>query len=164
MAHAIRVVILSSLLTLSGPVLAQAISTDEKINYILEIADFHRVTDTAFEGFKPLMINQLRKSSNKITPEIAEHISNIAGDEMKNMKPEFTAFVVDLYKKEFTDEEIGAFYDFYKSPVGSRVGRKMTKFTESMIAQVKVFMGREFVPRFQARLVKDERLRSALAP
>ncbi|MBF9196370.1 DUF2059 domain-containing protein [Microvirga terrestris] len=164
MPKALRTIVLASLLTWPLHAFSQALSVDEKVKYILEITDFQRVTNAAFEGFKPLMVNQLRRSSNKITPELAEHIANIAGDEINNMKPEFTAFVVDLYKKELTEEEIGAFYDFYRTPVGSRVGRKMTKFTENMIPQVQAFMTRQFLPKFQARLVRDERLRNALSP
>ncbi|KFG67960.1 hypothetical protein JH26_18720 [Microvirga sp. BSC39] len=152
------------LFVLALPLPATAQSLDEKVRYILEISDTERVIDAAFEGFRPMMINQLRKMSNKITPEIADHLANIAADEMQQVKPEFVTFAVDLYKKEWSEEEIGALYDFYKSPIGARIGRKMVKFTEIMLPQVQSFMTKHYVPRVQARISRDERLRNALSP
>jgi hypothetical protein len=149
---------------LALPMSAAAQSVDEKVRYILEISDTERVMDAAFEGFRPMMINQLRSISNKITPEIADHLANIAANEMQQVKPEFMTFAVDLYKKEWSEEEIGALYDFYKSPIGARIGRKMVKFTEIMLPQVQSFMTKHYVPRVQARIGRDERLRNALSP
>jgi hypothetical protein len=160
--QAVRSIIVLLLLTLPLPALAQ--SLDEKVRYILEISDTERVIDAAFEGFRPMMINQLRRISNKITPEIADHLANIAADEMKQIKPEFIAFAVDLYKKEWSEEEIGALYDFYKSPIGARIGKKMVKFTEIMLPQIQSFMATRYAPRVQARIGRDEKLRSALSP
>ena len=152
------------LFLLVSPLPAAAQSLDEKIRYILEISDTERVMDAAFEGFRPMMVNQLKRISNKVTPEIADHLANIAAEEMKQIKPEFLTFTVDLYKRELSEEEIGALYDFYKSPVGARVGRKMVKFTESMLPQIQSFMATRYVPKVQARISRDERLRSALSP
>ncbi|WP_262030378.1 DUF2059 domain-containing protein [Microvirga sp. Mcv34] len=159
---AVRPIIFLSLLALPLPATAQ--SVDEKIRYILEISDTERVMDVAFEGFRPTMIDQLKRISNKITPEIADHLVNVAAEEMKQIKPEFLAFAADLYKKEWSEEEIGALYDFYKSPVGARVGRKMATFTEVMLPQVQSFMAARYVPRVQSRIGQDERLRKALSP
>jgi len=152
------------LLLLAFPLPAMAQSLDEKIRYILEISDTERVMDAAFEGFRPMMINQLKRISNKITPEIADHLANIAANEMMQIKPEFMAFAVDLYKREWSEEEIGALYDFYKSPTGARIGKKMVKFTEIMLPQVQSFMTTRYLPRVQARIGRDERLRNALSP
>jgi hypothetical protein len=160
--QAFRSTIILSLLVTPLPAAAQ--SLDEKVRYILEINDTERVMDAAFEGFRPMMINQLRRMSNKITPEIADHLANIAADEMKQIKPEFLTFAGDLYKREWSEEEIGALYDFYKSPVGERVGRKMVKFTEIMLPQIQSFMATHYAPRVQARISRDERLRNALSP
>jgi hypothetical protein len=162
MVRAARSLIVLSLLILPLPVIAQTV--DEKIRYILEVSDAERVMDAAFEGFRPMMINQLRQVSNKITPEVADHLANIAADELNQLKPEFLTFTVDLYKKEWSAEEVGALYDFYKSPVGARVGRKMAKFTESMLPQVQTFMATRFAPKFQERIMRDERLQRVLSP
>jgi hypothetical protein len=157
-----RSMVVLSVLALPLPTTAQ--SLDEKVRYILEISDTERVMDAAFEGFRPMMINQLRRISNKITPGIADHLANIAADEMQQVKPEFMTFAVELYKKEWSEEEIGALYDFYKSPIGARIGRKMVKFTEIMLPQVQSFMTKQYMPRVQARIGRDERLRNALSP
>lgn len=159
---AARSLIVLSFLALPLPAFAQTV--DEKVRYILEVNDADRVMDAAFEGFRPMVISQLKRTSNKVTPEIAEHLANIAADELNQLKPEFRIFNIELYKKEWSEEEIGALYDFYKSPVGARVGRKMVKFTESMLPQVQSFMMTHFAPKFQARIAKDENLRKALAP
>jgi hypothetical protein len=164
MLQAIRSAALLCLLIQPVSAFAQTPSLDDKVKYLLEISDTGKVMDAAFEGFRPMMIDQLRKISNKVTPEVADHIANIAADEMNNLKPEFMIFAADVYKKEWSEEEIGALYDFYKSPVGSRVGRKMATFTQNMIPQVQAFMGTRLVPKIQARLAKDERLRKVLSP
>jgi hypothetical protein len=152
------------LMTLALPATAQTSSIDDKVKYILEVTEFESVMDKTLEGFRPMMVDQIRRSSSKITPEIADHIANILTDEMNLMKPEFRVFIIDFYKKEFSGEEISALYEFYQSPIGSRVGRKMVKITELLIPQVQAFMTRHYAPRIQARLSRDERLRNALKP
>jgi hypothetical protein len=160
--HAFRSMIVLSLLILALPASAQ--SLDEKVKYILEINDTERVFDATFEGLRPMMINQLRQVSKEITPELADHLINIATDELQQIKPELLAFTADLYKREWSEEEIGALYDFYRSPIGARIGRKMVKFTEIMLPQVQSFVATRYVPRVQARFGRDERLRKALSP
>ena len=162
MLQAVRSIIVLSLLIPSLPTMAQ--SLDEKVRHILEISETERVMDAAFEGFRPMLIKQLRQISNKITPEIADHLVNIAADEMKQIKPEFLTFAADLYKREWSEEEIGALYDFYKSPMGARIGRKMVKFTEIMLPQVQSFMETRYTPRVQVRIERDERLRKVFSP
>jgi len=160
--QAFRPMIILTLLL--GPLPGVAQSLDEKVRYILEISDTERVIDAAFEGFRPMMISQIRRASNKITPELADHLANIAADELQKVKPEFMTFAVDLYKKEWSEEEIGALYDFYKSPIGARIGRKMVQFTEIMLPQVQSFIAKHYMPRVQVRIGRDERLRNALSP
>jgi hypothetical protein len=160
--QAVRSIIILSLLALPMPAAAQ--SLDEKVRYILEISDTERVIDVSFESFRPMMSNQIRRASNKVTPELADHLANVAADELQQIKPEFMTFAVDLYKKEWSEEEIGALYDFYKSPIGARIGRKMVKFTEIMLPQVQSFIAKHYMPRVQVRIGRDERLRNALSP
>lgn len=83
MDQAFRSIIVLFLLV--SPLPAAAQSLDEKIRYILEISDTERVMDAAFEGFRPMMVNQLKRISNKVTPEIADHLANIAAEEMKQI-------------------------------------------------------------------------------
>jgi hypothetical protein len=143
---------------------AQTASLDDKIKYILETGDLDRTFEVTFQSFRPLMIDQLRRVSNKVTPEIAEHIANIATEEFLSLKPQFAAFVANFYKKQLSEDEIGALYDFYKSPLGSSVGRKTSRIAENLIPQTQAFMQLHFAPKLQARLANDEKLRSTLKP
>ncbi len=164
MCKAVRSILVLGFLAVPLQAFAQTASLDEKIRYILEINELERNFDTTFQGYRPMMIDQLRRTSDKVTPEIAEHIANLATEEYQSLKPQFTAFVAEFYKTQLTEEEVGALYDFYKSPVGSKVGRKTSRIVENLLPQTMAFMQHHFAPKFQARPANDEKLRSALKP
>jgi hypothetical protein len=164
MNRAVNSILALCLLVFPLQALAQTASLDDKVKYILETSKLDKTFETTFQAFRPLMIEELKRASDKVTPAIAEHIATIATEEFRSLMPQFTAFIADFYKKQLSEDEIGALYDFYKSPLGSSVGRKTSRMAENLVPQTQAFMQLHFAPRFQARLANDEKLRSALKP
>ena len=154
-----------SVLVLPLAVQAQpAPDTDEKINYIFDVSELKQGLDIGYNVMKPRLLNQIQKSSSKITPEIADYISGLIDDEFAQIKPEMLTFIKDYYKRQFTEEEISALYVFYRTPVGSRLASKLNTVSAGLLPEVQTFMGRQFAPRISARLSNDARLRDALKP
>lgn len=164
MHHIVRKLILTLLLALPLPVAAQAQSLDDKVKYILEVGNFSEGVDTGFNAFRPMLLQQLKQTSSKITPEAANQIATIAGEELNALKPALLGFGVEFIKKKLDEEEINAMYEFYKTPVGARLGRKMSAAMPSLMTELQPFMAVQFAPRFQARLSQDPKLRSLLTP
>ena len=138
--------------------------TDEKINYIFDASEIKQGLDIGYSVMKPRLLNQIQKSSSKITPEIADYISGLIDDEFVQIKPEMLTFIKDYYKRQFTEEEISALYDFYRTPVGSRLASKLNTVSVGLLPEMQTFMGRQFAPRLHARLSNDARLRDAFKP
>jgi hypothetical protein len=164
MVQAVRSIIVLCSLILPLPATAQALSIDEKVRYIVEFSGVEESLDKGFESSRPIMIDEIKKACDKITPELADYIADIATDEFKQMKPEFITFIVDLYKREWSEEEIGALHDFYKSPAGASLIKKMLKFNEAIQPQIQAFVNAQYVPKITERITKDERFRKALSP
>ena len=137
---------------------------DEKINYIFDVSDLKQGLDIGYNVMKPKLLNQIQKSSNKITPEITDYISRLIDDEFVQFKPAMLTFIKDYYKRQFTEEEISALYDFYRTPVGSRLASKLNSVSAGLLPEMQTFMGRQFAPRISARLSNDARLRDAFKP
>ncbi len=142
---------------------AQAQSVDEKLKFLLEVCGAEDTIDKISESLRPHMINQIKQSSNKISPAVADHIANIITDEFNAFKPQFTALMTTYYKKHLSEEEIKALYDFYKSPIGSSAGKKMAQASDHILPQMYTFLD-QLQPRLQERLSKDEKIRKALSP
>ena len=164
MVQAVRSIIVLCLLILPLPVTAQALSIDEKVRYILESSGIEGGLDKGFETARPLLIDDIKRASDKITPELADYIADIATDEFKRMKPDIITFIVGLCKREWSEEEIGALHDFHKSPAGASITTKMMKFNETMQPQIQAFVNAQYVPKVTERITKDERFRKAFSP
>jgi len=161
---AVKSLIVLCLLTLPLPASAQSPTLDEKVRYILDVGDFNGGIDSSFNALRPMLIEQLRRVSNKITPDLADHIANIATEELNALKPSLMNFAIDFFKKRLDEEEVTALYDFYRTPTGSRIARKMNTTMASLMTEMHTFMATQFTPKLQVRLTTDPKLRSAFAP
>jgi hypothetical protein len=149
------------------PLSAQAQSSpsiDEKISYIFEVSDAQKSFDVGFNAIKPLLLSRIQKSSNKITPELANHIAGIIEEEALQIKPSIMIFIKDYYKRQFAVEEISALYDFYRTPVGLRLASKMNTVMASLFPEMQTFVSRQLAPRIKTRLSADTKLRDAFKP
>lgn len=164
MVQAVRSIVVLCFLILPLPVTAQTLSIDEKVRYILESSGIEGSMDKGFESSRPMLIDEIKKASDKITTELADYIADIATDEFKQMKPEIIAFIINLCRKEWSEEEIEALYDFHKSPAGVSIIKKMLKFEEIMQPQIQAFVDAQYVPKVTERITNDERFRKALSP
>ncbi|WP_112662045.1 DUF2059 domain-containing protein [Microvirga flavescens] len=163
MRHALKAFAILCFLT-ALPGLAQAQSTDDKIRAILEMGDFNRGVDVGFDSMRPMMIEQLKRATPKMTPELADYVGTIAKEEVGNIKPQLLDFAVKFLKTQLTDEEVTALYDFYRTPTGSILARKMNGVMGNLMVETQKFMSTTFGPRLVERLKSDPKLQSALAP
>jgi hypothetical protein len=139
-------------------------TVDEKVRYILEVTEAQKNFDLGFNSVKPLMLKQIQATSKKVTPELASYILQIFDDELNSAKPSIMSFMNEYFKRSFNEEEIGALYDFYKTPIGSRLASKTNSVMAGAMAEIQVFAQREVLPRLTERLSRDVKLREALKP
>ncbi len=135
---------------------------DDKVKYILEITEAQKSFDLGVNSVRPVMLRQIQAASSKVTPEIANYILQLIDDEIASTKPSIMAFINDYFKRSFTEEEIGALYDFYKTPIGARLASKTNSVMTQAMAEIQVLLQREFAPRMRERLSRDVKLRDAL--
>ena len=139
----------------------QAISAEDKLKTIIPFEVFDKNVSQLLDQTKSTLIQHLKGVSNKITPEIGERIANHLKDEMELIKPEMYQFFLAYHKERLTDEELGALYDFYRTPIGGQVARKMSDISIAIIPETQTYL-RKFAPRLQMRLVQDPEILKAL--
>jgi hypothetical protein len=126
--------------------------------------DFQKGVQAGFDAFKPALLQQIKRASNKITPELANHILAIADQELAAIQPQMLQFGLDSYKQQLSEAEITALYDFYRTPVGAGIAGKMSTIMANLFQQSQQFMATQFTPRIQKRLAEDPDLQQALKP
>ncbi len=159
--------ILPLLFVLLVPQLAfaqSAPSIDDKVRFIFQVTDFQKGVQTGFDSVKPIMLQQIKNASSKITPELADHIIDIANQELAASEPQLLQFGMDFYKKQFSEDEITALYDFYRTPVGARIAGKMSAVMGMLFQQVQQLTATQITPRIVKRLAEDPQLQHALKP
>ena len=148
-----------SVLALAPVAQAQpAPSIDEKLSYIFEVSEVYKGLDVGYAAMKAGLLKRIQGSSSKVTPEVTSYIADIIDDEFAQIKPSMMAFIKDYYKRSLTEEEIRAMYDFYQTPVGSRLAGKLNSVSAGLLPEMQTFMGSQFAPRIGARLSSDPRL------
>lgn len=161
----LRILPLLCALVLPQLALAQSSpSVDDKVRYIFQVTDFQKGVQLGFDAFKPLLLQQIKNASSKITPELADHILSLADQELAAVQPQLLQFAVDYYKKQLSDDEIGALYDFYRTPVGAGIAGKTSTIMSGLAQQTQQFMATQYTPRIQKRLAEDPQLQNALKP
>ena len=148
-----------SVLALAPAAQAQsAPSVDEKLSYIFEVSEVYKGLDVGYAAMKAGVLKKIQGSSSKVTPEVTSHIADIIDAEFAQLKPSMLAFIKDYYKRSLTEEEIGALYDLYQTPVGSRLASKLNAVSAGLVPEMQTFMGSQFAPRIGARLDSDPKL------
>jgi len=101
-------------------------SREDKIAYIVKTEDLRSQIIAREEERTKQAIEDL---SNSSVVELKEKEKNIMEEEISEVVKEhvddYVMEVVDVYVEYFTEDEIDAIYNFYRSPEGKSLGRKM---------------------------------------
>ena len=117
-------VVLTGLLA-TGQAMAET-SREDKIAYIIETEDFRGQIVAYKEEMAKRFAEELnKKSPNGLTDkqkQVIKEETARAGDEYID---DYIDEIVGVYLEVFTEEEITAFYNFYRTPEGISLGSKL---------------------------------------
>ncbi len=119
-------VVLTGLLAI-GLAMAET-SREDKIAYIIKTEDFRGQIIAYKEEMAKRFVQELsERSPNRLTDrqkQVIKEETTRAGDEYID---DYIDEIVGVYLEVFTDDEINAFYDFYRTPEGISLGSKLPK-------------------------------------
>lgn len=117
-------VVLTGLLA-TGQAMAET-SREDKIAYIIKTEDFRGQIVAYKEEMAKRFAEELsEKSPNGLTDkqkQVIKEETTVAGDEYID---DYIDEIVGVYLEVFTDDEINAFYNFYRTPEGISLGSKL---------------------------------------
>ena len=126
------VLIVLIMLFATGDVMADT-SREDKIAYIIETEDF-RGQIIAYK--EELIKGSIMKVSDASDIEVDQKAKDIISEEISNIIEEliddYIKDVVDVFSNHLTDDELNAFYNFYRSPEGISLGGKMPEISREL--------------------------------
>jgi hypothetical protein len=151
----VLVVAVSGLFTIARGQTPVAPEKAQSIRRLLELTGTHALVQQLIEE----MMSSLRSNVPSDQPETRDKIIRIYEDEMKKSftVEKMNEFVIPIYDKYFTGDELTALVEFYESPLGKKVVSVLPQiFSESSAAGEK--LGLEVQER------ASERIRNEVLP
>lgn len=163
-----KLVILAVAVIMAGTAFAEDATLEKKIKLtedMLSSMDLQKNMDRSFDMVKKMQMNIVKKFSQGKDSEKALKLQAAIIDLMKK---EFSwdsikDDVVKVYAESFSEDELKALTDFYKSPVGQKLIQKQPEVQQKMmmIVQKKVM---EVMPKVQAmtqQMLKEDAAKDA---
>jgi hypothetical protein len=124
----------------------------ENIRRLMEVTGAYNMTRQMIDQ----MMAMLKKDAPADKPEIRDKVFRIYEEEMHKVftAERVNAYLIPIYDKSFTADELSALIAFYESPLGKKViGALPQVFTEASAAGE--LLGREVEQRASARLTTE---------
>ena len=133
----------------------------QNIRRLLELTGTHRLVHQMIDE----LMASLKSSVPGEQPEVRNKIISIYEEEIKKSftVEKMNEFIIPIYDKYFTDDELTALVEFYESPLGKKVVSVLPQiFSESSSAGEK--LGLELQERASERIKKEVLPDEKLAP
>ena len=134
-------------------------SREEKIAYIVETENFR---DEIVTYKKELIKGAIIKANANANMDLDQKQIDIISEELENIVEEYVddymREIIDLYSSYFTDDEVNAFYNFYRSPEGISIGGKYPEISRKLFwidARYLELLSEQAVPRITERLSRE---------
>jgi hypothetical protein len=117
--------IVGTLLTIAVLQPRAAIAVDAQkhadIQALIQAAEMFADMNRTFELQMPQVIGNLKKTHSNIPQAAWDDLARLGTEEFKKSLPELEEPVIELFDKNFTDDEIKQLTAFYKTPLGQKV-------------------------------------------
>ena len=128
----------------AAPALADEASKGAKIEEMMQLTHADKTIQQFVEQIKTMQMAQITKmdmpaGEREAADEMQQKIMALVSDRLRweKVKPAF----VKLYADTYTEEEIGAIVEFYKSPAGTAMLEKMPQLMQRSMAVGQQLMG-----------------------
>ncbi len=125
---------------------------------LLEITNARSMTDQLMKSMEAMMTSQFEAEASDLTPEGREALDAVRKDSLKWLSDNLSwdqmrDMYVDIYTQVFTEDEINEIVQFYQSPLGRKMLKKMPELMRLTLekSQEKV---QKKMPIFREKLQK----------
>ncbi len=139
---------------------AFADETGEKkaVMKLLEITNARNMTDQLMKSMEAMMSRQFEAAAADLPPEGREALEAVRKDSMKwlfdNLSwDQMRDMYIDIYSQVFTEDEINELVQFYESPLGRKMLKKMPELMRLTLEKSQAIVQKK-MPIFQENLQK----------
>lgn len=147
-----RTFLVAILMVVALGVQAEQSTKQENLAELVQVMDMDAMLDSIYaqmEGMMQGMSEQMgvTPAEQPIFNDYYTKMTNVMRETMtwERMKP----MVVDIYDRHFSDEEVAAMLDFYRTDAGQSILEKMPVITQESMQMSQVMM-QEAIPKIQA--------------
>jgi hypothetical protein len=101
---------------------------------MFEVMEYGKIIDQISSVVSQQITAEIKKKAPNIPSDALTDIGSIAQEEFSELKPDLMKFVGVFMAKNFTEEELVQFLEFYKSPVGKKSTLIMPQMMQEMMA------------------------------
>ena len=151
-------VALALALTLAAPALAQSApaaaatkvspKSAELVRRLYRAAHIDTTMDSMMASLMPAMTEAMTQRNPSITAEQRRLLNETVQEVMHDATPKILDRMIPAYAATFSDEELQAVVDFYESPLGSAIVRKMPQ-----MAPKSAELMRQMLPEIETEMV-----------
>jgi hypothetical protein len=123
---------------LAIPAFGQTSSAEEKtanVRRLLTLIGAEKIQATMFDQFMNIFRSSFAKTAkpDERTQKVLDRMTVLIAEELKRV--DFTQLYVDLYSKNFTNDEIKELIQFYESPVGRKTIQVLPTVTQEAMTR-----------------------------
>jgi uncharacterized protein len=124
--------------TLAIPAFGQTSPTEEKtanVRRLLTLIGAEKIQASMFDQFMNIFKSSFARTAkpDERTQKVLDRMTVLIAEELK--KVDFTQLYVDLYSKNFTNDEIKELIQFYESPVGRKTIQTLPAVTQEAMTR-----------------------------
>ncbi len=125
---------------------------------LLEITNARSMTDQLMKSIETMMTREFETAASDLTPEGREALTEVRKDSLKwifdNLSwDQMRDMYIDIYTQVFTEDEINEIVQFYQSPLGRKMLKKMPELMRLTLEKSQVRIQKK-MPLFQKKLQK----------
>lgn len=145
-------VVIALMLLLPLPLSASESSKQEKVDALIEVMNMNELLDSMHIQVQNMINNmhqqlEIKESERPLFDEYHKKVGVVMQEQLS--WEQFEPMLLDIYNQHFSEEEISAMLDFYRSEMGQSILNKMpVVMQESMVTSQK--MAQRMMPEIQA--------------
>jgi uncharacterized protein len=137
---------------------ADEASRKEAVLKLLEVTNTRNMLDQVTKSVEGMMKQQVETVSADLSPEGREVLEGVRKESMKWWSENFSwdqmkDMYTNMYTQVFTEDEINELVQFYQSPLGQKILKKMPELTQA-IMQTNQAVVQKKMPAFRDRIEK----------
>ncbi|MGQ7790835.1 DUF2059 domain-containing protein [Faunimonas sp. B44] len=144
-----------ALLLAAAPSAAFAASAVEKARFVVEASGASTSMKGVLDSMGPGILARIKMSYPGISDDDAERILATLNEVVHAHIPDLEEFLAEFYAGYFSEAEVNAMHDFYKTEIGAGIASKLTRVNTPLTLSTSVWASRTIAPAIAETMKND---------